>query len=47
MTIEEKTIEQLSHVSTLYETKGLPPEIEKEMKERYPELFEKPVEDTE
>ena len=36
------TVEQLSEAATLYQATGIPPEIEKELRETHPHLFEKP-----
>ncbi|NIM14422.1 MAG: hypothetical protein GTO45_20575, partial [Candidatus Aminicenantes bacterium] len=38
------TVEQLLKVKTLYRVKGLPPEMEKEIKKKKPDLFEEPKE---
>ena len=35
------TFEQLSEVYTLYQVKSLDPKLEKELREKHPELFEK------
>jgi hypothetical protein len=44
--VRNVTAEQLSHVKTLFEAK-LDPELEKELREKHPHLFEKPEKDEE
>ncbi len=43
--IRNLTIEQLSKVETLYGARGLDPELERQIKEKYPHLLEEPKEE--